>query len=68
MNPRIARIGIAINWSRLRDLMKEHLDERGGDEQLLRSIALSDFLIWLHGRQRVGRTKETGDDESKSGD
>ena len=57
MNTRITRNGIAINWSALRGLMKQYLDERGDfdDEKVLRAIALSDFLIWLSKQQRRRR-------------
>lgn len=55
------RLGIAIDWPTLRDYMKDYITERNGkpeDEELTRALALSDFLIWLHHKQRQPRTIE----------
>lgn len=52
------KLAIVINWTQLRDKMKEYLDWRGGDsERALRGTALSDFLIWLRDQQRPRRRR-----------
>jgi len=58
------KLAIAIHWPTLRDRMKQYLDERNGkleDEELTRSLVLSDFLIWLHDQQRQRRRQEATD-------
>lgn len=51
-----AKVGIAIDWAHLRNLMKQYLDERGGsDDAVLRQLALSDFLFWAYDQQRQRR-------------
>lgn len=56
---RLLKLAITINWSHLRDLMKDYLAEcnDADEEKTLKQITLSQFLLWLYERQRQ-QTKE----------
>lgn len=43
---------IVINLDQLKSLMLEFIKARGGDENLLRTLTLSDFLLWLRNKEQ----------------
>ena len=47
---------IAIDLDQLKLLLKEFIAERGGDDQLLQQLTLSEFLLWA--QRKVERDGE----------
>lgn len=53
------RQSITINLDVLKSLMLEFVAVRGGDENLLRRLTLSDFLLWLREKEMKDEQNET---------
>lgn len=53
------RLGIAIPLSGLRAAMQDYLKERGGTDDLLPRLLLSDFLTWAQ-KQQFGNAEDKG--------